>query len=112
MSLLVSLTVRSVWQLIRQSVPTNTIEITEVWTAPNATRFKAKYIGIDDDSVFRGEIWVREKEVINIRQHHQSARYASFHTGILKTDLKGPEYYEGSWYDVQGHAGLPFRLNI
>jgi hypothetical protein len=102
-----SLVVGSIWRIERQDVPPEEIEITKA----DSIRFEAKYKSIPNDSEFTGEVWARERQVINIRQYQQSTNYVSFHTGLLKTNAATKqEYYEGSWYDVWGHDGGRFTL--
>lgn len=95
----------SSWLIKRASVPDQKIEI----KSTSGKKFTAKYIDIGDPSEFVGEVWAREKEVINIKQHNRSASppYVAFHSGLRRE--KGDEYV-GSWYDVAGHSGGQFSL--
>ena len=101
-----SLTVGSVWEIVRQGGPNRRIRI----TAADEITFTAVYENLDNDSIFTGEIWAREKQVINIKQHDQNAGYVAFQTGIQKKGSFDQEYYEGAWYDVAGHHGGTFQL--
>ena len=100
----------SVWLIKRQGVPepNHKIRVTEV---PDEVTFKAEYVDVPgNNSVFTGELWARESQIINIKQHDQNNGYVSFQTGLRKKSLFGEEYYEGSWYDVAGHHGGNFKL--
>jgi len=90
----------SLWLIKRASVPDQKIEI----TSTSGERFTAKYIDISDPSEFVGEVWAREKELINVKQ--RNGTYVAFHSGLKQEK----DEYAGSWYDVWGHSGGEFSL--
>jgi type IV secretory pathway component VirB8 len=93
----------STWLIKRTSVPDQKIEI----TFTSGEKFTAKYIDITDPSEFVGEVWARERTMINIKQHNRVAGYVAFHSGLRR---EKDDEYVGSWYDVAGHSGGEFLL--
>src|SRR5690348_566797 len=106
------LPVGSVWLIERErdggsALADQKIEV----IAEDDETFTAKYINIDNPSHFKGELWAREMQVINIRQHDQNSGYVAFHTALPKKGAgNNPDYYGGRWYDVAGNHGA-FKLS-
>jgi len=84
-----SFPVGSKWLIKRVGVPEQKIQV----TSSSGEKFSAKYFELDNPSEFAGEIWVREAQVINIKQHDRSTGYVAFQTGLRQVK---DDKYEGS----------------
>lgn len=73
-------------------------------TATSGKVFTAQYNGGFNKSVFTGEIWTRETEVLSLKQHDHKTKYVAFHVAHRKDNE-----YEGRWLDNAGNKGN-FRL--
>ena len=87
-----SLPVNSKWHIYRSGAFDNKIQI----TSSDGTNFEAKYIETENSSRFYGEIGVRERRLINLRQYDSTSGYVAFHIGI---QIGEENKYEGKWYD-------------
>ncbi len=93
-----SLPVGSRWTIKRNSVGTETIEI----TGSQGGNFTAKYVSTTDPSTFSGEVDSRQHEVISLKQHNAGPKYVAFHSGMRDSSN---DHYTGSWFDVAGNKG-------
>ena len=104
-SISMSFPIGSVWLIERQGAAKQKIKI----TGTSGAGFTAQYIGINNDSVFTGELWARETQAVSIKQHSQDTGYVSFQIGTLKS-MNGTNFYQGTWCDVTGAHSGTFRL--
>jgi len=99
-------TVGSKWLIKRAGAADQHIQIKTV----TAAEFTAVYIGIDNPSVFNGEVQKRETQAIALRQHDARRAYFAYHIGLLQKRVPGqPWEYQGNWCEVAGDQGA-FQL--
>ena len=99
-------TVGSKWLIKRVGAADQHIQVKTV----TAAEFTAVYIGIDNPSVFNGEVQERETKAIALRQHDARRAYFAYHIGLIQKHVPGqPWEYQGQWCDVAGDKGA-FQL--
>jgi hypothetical protein len=99
-------TVGSKWLITRAGAADQHIQVKNA----TATNFTAVYIGIDNPSVFNGEVEERETQAISLRQFGANTAYFAYHIGLVQKTAPGqPQEYQGQWCDVAGDQGA-FQL--
>ena len=95
-------TVGSKWLIKRVGAADQHIQVKTV----TAAEFTDVYIGIDNPSLFNGEVHERESQSIALRQHDARRAYFAYHIGVIQKQPPGQATeYQGQWCDVAGNHG-------
>ena len=98
-------TVGSQWFMQRGSALDATIEVDSV----TGDSFTARYVGSNDPSTFRGEVYRREANILYMKQTNAGTSYNALHIGTLRE----PDIWTGYWCGVgRGNDEGEFKLSI